>query len=117
MSLSPICHCQVNPTVGCHQSFEDEGEEGIGVASFMGTESGTGEDEAASSFEYDTQPEKKIKKRRTILYCMMFELRQVILVLGEEFVGHVTDLSQRKHSRCERVVADGAVDGGGIASQ
>jgi len=61
--------------VGCHQSFEDEVEGGIGIGSFVGVESSIGEDEAG------LHPERKNKNRRMILYRMMLELRQVILVL------------------------------------
>jgi len=50
------------------------------------------------------------------LHFMDFELRQEILVPGEEFVGHLLDLSQREHGGCQWVVADGAVDHGRIAS-
>ena len=48
---------------------------------------------------------------------MMFELRQVILVLGEELVRHLPDFGQREHRGGQRVVADGAIDHQWVASQ
>ena len=49
------------------------------------------------------------------LHLVVFELRQVILVLSEELVGHLPDFGQREHGGGQRVVADGAVDHGRVA--
>ena len=55
MSLSPICHCQVSPTVGCHRDEAELGvadcglfdEEDIKFEFSFETGSILGEDEAA----------------------------------------------------------------------
>ena len=48
---------------------------------------------------------------------MDLELRQVVLVLGKEFVGHLADLCQRKDCRGQGIVTDGVVDHGRVAGQ
>ncbi len=41
---------------------------------------------------------------------MYLELRQVVLVNGKEFIGHLPNLGQGEDSSGQRVVTDGAVD-------
>ena len=46
-----------------------------------------------------------------------FELRQVVLVDGEQFIGHVPYLRQGEHGGGQRVVAEGVVDHVGVSSE
>ena len=49
------------------------------------------------------------------LHVMYFELREVILVLGEKLVGHLANFVEREHRSGERIVADRPVDSHRIA--
>jgi|SRR3990172_8368829 len=99
MSLSPICHCQVSPTVGCHHEEEDVEVKGISIV--CETSSGV-EKDALSSLGFCPQADNtkaRIKpKRRKFLNHMMFELRQVIFVLREEFICHLANFSEGQNS-------------------
>lgn len=97
MSLSPICHCQVSPAEGRHHVGE-LGEEVEGKRISVVGEAGKSGDESFSPVESASQEDKvadAINAARTkILNRMMFELRQVVFMLGEEFVGHLANLGE-----------------------
>ena len=53
--------------------------------------------------------------RPTSLDRVVFELGQVISMLGKQFVDHILDLGKGEHRGCEGVVTDGPVDHDRIA--
>src|SRR5688572_21730017 len=53
---------------------------------------------------------KHLLSLRAISNLMRFELWQIILMLREEFIGHLANFCERQDRRCERVVADGAIN-------
>ena len=55
-----------------------------------------------------------MKQLKRDLHLVSLELRQVILMLGEKFVGHLADLSQGQDGGRQRVMADGAIDHGRV---
>ncbi len=63
--------------------------EGIRVDSFVEKGSGVNKGEAGS------HPRRR-KIKRMMLYRMVFELRQVVLVLREELVGHLANFRERE---------------------
>src|SRR3989337_2247268 len=106
--MLPICHCQVSPTVGRHHEEEDVEAKGISMVG----ESGSDEGEAGS---HPTRKDERRKRVRKSLNHMMFELRQVFLMLCKEFVGHLADLGERQHSGSKWVMRDRAIDHGRVA--
>ena len=112
ISLLPICHCQVSPTVGRHQDeigceleLADRVEDIRVEVAFE-----TDQFEVRARRVY-IQRRKSLRKS---LNHMMFELRQIILVLCKEFVGHLADLGERQHSRGKWVMCNGAIDHGRV---
>src|SRR4030067_787028 len=103
ISMLPICHCHVSPTVGRHHEEEDVEAKGISMVG----ESGSDEGEAGS---HPTRKDERRKRVRKSLNHMMFELRQVILMLCKEFVGHLADLGERQHSGSKWVMRDRAIN-------
>ena len=101
MSRSPICHCQVSPTVGCHHDCElGEDVEGKEI-SFVG-EAGKGGDEAFSSLGVASQADNAIARIKPVmmkfLNHMMFELWQIVFMLCEQFIRHLADLGEGQDS-------------------
>ena len=65
--------------------------EGMRLDSFVETEAGSGESETV------VHPKRKYERRKSdsiFLSNMMFELRQIIFVLCEEFVCHLADFCE-----------------------
>ena len=65
--------------------------EGIRVDSLVKTEAGSGESDAGL---HPKIKEERRKMKKIFLNDMMFELRQIIFVLREEFVGHLADFGE-----------------------
>ena len=94
-SVLLMCHCQVRPTVGRHHEEEDVGVKGISKVNESG--SGVNEDPLFSlGFCPQADNAKTIVKPRVraSLNHMMFELRQIILMLSEQLIGHLANLSK-----------------------
>ena len=86
--------------MGCHQLFEGETGDVIAVGKTpIDGETGSGEGEALLSPGFIPQAERvkaRVRPRvRKSLNCMVFELRQIILVLREKLIGHLADLGKR----------------------
>src|SRR5690349_1565042 len=97
VSRSPICHCQVSPTAGCHHDLEGVSVTEVSVV----VESGTGEGASSLKGEAGLHPARKDERRkikRIFLSHMMSELWQIVFVLCKHFVGHLFDLSKGEQS-------------------